>query len=161
MNYKLASIAFALTGVLALGGVGCSDSPGNQQQQPSPNARAEMPPTPPYTAGQPRLTGGTGQPGLNASTGLYGSIGHPGTNGSAGPVHGNPAFDEIAGNKGYVTQQDAQHDPWLAQHFSQCDANGDGKVTRQEYSQCRQGPSQNTMSSPPRPSPSGSALSLN
>ena len=48
------------------------------------------------------------------------------------------SFNDLAGSKGYVTQQDAQRDSWLGAHFNACDANHDGKLTQQEFAQCTQ-----------------------
>ncbi|HEX6612688.1 MAG TPA: hypothetical protein VF022_02335 [Rhodanobacteraceae bacterium] len=39
---------------------------------------------------------------------------------------------------GYLTQQDAAQNSWLGMHWSQCDADHDGKVTRSEYDACSQ-----------------------
>jgi hypothetical protein len=39
---------------------------------------------------------------------------------------------------GYLTQQDASQNSWLGMHWSQCDADHDGKVTRSEYDACSQ-----------------------
>jgi hypothetical protein len=39
---------------------------------------------------------------------------------------------------GYLTQQDASQNSWLGMHWSQCDADHDGKVTRTEYDACSQ-----------------------
>lgn len=46
-------------------------------------------------------------------------------------------FSLLAGSKGYVTQSEAQKDPWLSSHFQQCDKNHDGKLTRSEYRKCQ------------------------
>ncbi len=145
MNRKSATLLFALTGALALTATGCSN-PGDQQQNPSNGATAQTPPSPAYTPAQP-ATGATAmQPAPGGSMGAR-------QNGAS------PGFDEVAGSKGYITQQDAQRVPWLGQHFSQCDANGDGRITRQEYSQCRQGSGQDTMQQPPSMPPQGASTS--
>ena len=39
---------------------------------------------------------------------------------------------------GYIMRDQANSDVWLAQHFAQCDADGDARVTRQEYAKCTQ-----------------------
>ncbi|HET9836413.1 MAG TPA: hypothetical protein VFP88_08745 [Rhodanobacteraceae bacterium] len=39
---------------------------------------------------------------------------------------------------GYLTQQDASQNSWLGMHWSQCDSDNDGKVTRSEYDACSQ-----------------------
>lgn len=142
MNCKSAPLMLALTGALTLGIVGCGHSNNNQQQQPAPNGTAQLPPQPPYTAAAPAAGASTMQPA---------------TKGSAAGM--SPGFDDVAGSKGYITQQDAQRIPWLQSHFTQCDANGDGRITREEYSQCRQGAAQNTMEQPPAQPPQGASSS--
>ena len=140
MNRKSAPLLFALTGALALTAMGCSNPSGDQQQNPPNGATVQTPPSPALTSTQPE-TGATAM--------------QPAPGGSMGGE--SPSFDDVAGSKGYITQQDAQRIPWLEQHFSQCDANGDGRITQQEYSQCRQGPGQSTMQQPPSlPSQGGS-----
>ena len=37
---------------------------------------------------------------------------------------------------GTLTMDQARNDPWLAQHFAQCDANHDDQVTQSEYATC-------------------------
>lgn len=46
-------------------------------------------------------------------------------------------FSTLAGSKGYITQSGAASDAWLSQHFSACDSNHDGRITRSEYTECR------------------------
>lgn len=152
MNCKPAPLMLAMPFALTFGIVGCGSSNHNQPQQPASNATARLPPQAPYTATQPAPSATTAQP-MGA-----GSSGMPGSNGSVGPTGTSPGFEDVAGSKGYITRQDAQRLPWLQSHFSQCDANGDGRVTREEYSQCRQGPAQSTMQQPPAMPPrSGSS----
>ena len=50
---------------------------------------------------------------------------------------GKQEFSSLAGSKGYVSESDAASQPWLAGHFSQCDKNQDGKLSRSEYKHCR------------------------
>lgn len=140
MNRKAAPLLFALAGALALTAVGCSN--GGQQQNPSDAASVQAPPSPALTTTQPQA----------GSTAV-----HPVPGGSLGVE--SASFDDVAGSKGYITRQDAQRIPWLDQHFPQCDANGDGRITRQEYSQCRQGPGQSTMQQPPALPPQGGSTS--
>ena len=144
MSGKAAPLMLALTFAMTLGIVGCGPSSNNNRQQPAPNATAQLPPQPPYTAAQPA-------PGATAAQPMgAGSPGMAASNGSAGQTDMGPGFEEVAGSKGYITQQDAQQNPWLQSHFPQCDANGDGRITQQEYSRCREGPAQNTMQPPPQ-----------
>lgn len=37
---------------------------------------------------------------------------------------------------GTLTMDQARNDPWLMQHFAQCDANHDDQVTQSEYTDC-------------------------
>lgn len=136
---SLPLVAAALAFTLAA----CGGSHHDEAQQPAPGSTAQLPPQPPYTAAQPAPPATAEQP-MGA-----GSSGMPPTNGSAGAAAQTPGFEQLAGTKGYITQQDAQRSPWLSRHFAQCDANGDGRITRDEYSRCRQGPAQNTMQQPP------------
>ena len=145
MNRKSAPLMFALTGALALAAMGCSNS-GNPQQNPPNAATTQPPPSPAFTTTQPAAGATAMQP-------------MPGGSMGAAQQNTSPAFDDVAGSKGYITQQDAQRIPWLSQHFSQCDANGDGRITQQEYSQCRQGPGQSTMQQPPSLPPQGGSTS--
>lgn len=48
-----------------------------------------------------------------------------------------PSFATLAGSKGYVTKTDTQGHQWWANHFSKCDADHNGKLTRTEYAACR------------------------
>jgi len=41
--------------------------------------------------------------------------------------------------KGYLSQTDVASNSYLSSHFSQCDTNGDGKLTEDELSTCIQG----------------------
>ena len=147
MNRKSAPLLFALTGALALTAMGCSNPSGDQQQNPPNAATAQTSPSPALTATQPETGATAMQPAPAGSMG-------------AAPQNGeSPSFEEVAGSKGYITQQDAQRIPWLGQHFAQCDTNGDGRITQQEYSQCRQGAGQGTMQQPPSEPPQGGSTS--
>lgn len=52
------------------------------------------------------------------------------------PNNRSEDFSQLAGRKGYVTRSEASNDPWLSQHFSKCDRDNNGKVSRSEYQQC-------------------------
>ncbi|HJT98593.1 MAG TPA: hypothetical protein VJ696_09780 [Rhodanobacteraceae bacterium] len=41
---------------------------------------------------------------------------------------------------GYLTQQDAAMNPWLKGHFTMCDTDKNGQVTRAEYTGCAKNP---------------------
>ncbi|HLI17355.1 MAG TPA: hypothetical protein VKV22_03680 [Rhodanobacteraceae bacterium] len=53
-----------------------------------------------------------------------------------GARNGNETFSSLAGPKGYVTRSDAASDPWLANHFAECDTDHNGRITRSEYNHC-------------------------
>ena len=123
MNYKFAAATLVLAG--AFGAAGCSHN-NNPQQGPASNASTQLPQTPPYSAATAAHPMGT-PPAAGTSSGAAGA--------GTGPT---TPFNDLAGSKGYVTQQDAQRDPWLGTHFSACDSDHDGKLTQQEYTQCTQ-----------------------
>lgn len=133
MNYKIAAATLVLT--CAFGSAGCSNNGGNQQAGPPSGASTQLPQTPSYNAstGTAASAGTAGTAGMAGPASTTGGMAAPGS--AAGP---STSFDDLAGSKGYITQQDAQHDAWLSGHFSECDANHDGKLTRQEYAQCMQ-----------------------
>lgn|SRR5512141_445055 len=48
-----------------------------------------------------------------------------------------PDFNSVDVQKrGYITLADAGNHTWLKENFARCDANHDGQLTQQEYSQC-------------------------
>lgn len=123
MNRQRIPMAFALVAALALGGVGCSQQSGNNGAEPAAPGGATTS-TPPTTS--------TAQPAPMPSP--MASSAQPAASGSAGAA--GTDFGVLAGSKGYVTQGDAQRDPWLRAHFAQCDSNHDGRVSRAEYAKC-------------------------
>ena len=40
-------------------------------------------------------------------------------------------------NHGYLTPDDVKYNKWLSSNFARCDANHDGKLSQQEYANCR------------------------
>lgn len=54
------------------------------------------------------------------------------------PANPSGRFSTLAGSKGYVTRNGAASDAWLMRHFPACDANHDGRITRDEYDACHQ-----------------------
>lgn len=126
MNYKFAAATLVLAG--ALGAAGCSHN--NQQEGPASNASQ----TPPYSAATAARPAGTA-PAAGTTSGAAGTNNMGAMSSAGGP---KASFNDLAGSKGYITQQDAQRDAWLGTHFSACDANHDGKLTQQEYTQCTQ-----------------------
>jgi len=130
MNYKFAAATLVLAG--AFGAAGCSHN-NNGQQGPASNGSAQTPPYSGATAAQPMGTPPAAGTSSGAAAGSMGAPNGAATSGAAGPT---TSFNDLAGSKGYITQQDAQRDSWLGAHFSACDANHDGKLTQQEYAQC-------------------------
>lgn len=53
-----------------------------------------------------------------------------------GTRNGSESFPVLAGSKGHVTLREAASDPWLANHFAECDTDHNGRVSRAEYNQC-------------------------
>lgn len=127
MNYKIAAATLVLA--CAFGSAGCSHNAGNQQEGTPSAASAQQPYTSTGTAATP---GAAGTAGMGTAS-TAGGMAAPGS--AAGP---STSFDDLAGSKGYITQEDAKRDSWLSGHFSGCDSNNDGKLTRQEYAQCMQ-----------------------
>lgn len=125
MNYKIAAATLMLA--CAFGSAGCSHNAGDQQAGTPSAASAQ----PPYTStGTAATTGTAGMAGAASTAGGMSAAGS-----AAAP---STSFDDLAGSKGYITQEDAGRDAWLSGHFSGCDSNNDGKLTRQEYAQCMQ-----------------------
>lgn len=59
------------------------------------------------------------------------------TYGGTGAAGGGPSFNTLdRGHKGYLTRSDVKSDPSVFRHFSQCDTNGNGKLTRSEFQTC-------------------------
>ncbi|HEX7129983.1 MAG TPA: hypothetical protein VF217_07910 [Rhodanobacteraceae bacterium] len=108
MNKKIISI-IAAGGLSLVAGAAFAQSSSAQQSPP---------PTPP-PASTSGMSGGMNS-GMSSST-------------------TPPPFSTLdtQGN-GYLTQQDASQNSWLGMHWSQCDADHDGKVTRSEYDACSQ-----------------------
>lgn len=125
MNCKFTAAMLVLA--VASGVAGCSHN-NNSQQGPASNASTQLPQTPPYSAATAAQPAGTPAAGMSSS-------GAAGQGNMGGPT---TPFGDLAGTKGYITQQDAQRDAWLGTHFSACDADHDGKLTQQEYTQCTQ-----------------------
>ncbi|MGN6313396.1 MAG: hypothetical protein ACTHMO_06525 [Rhodanobacteraceae bacterium] len=114
MNKKIISI-IAAGGLSLMASAAFAQSSASQQQYP----QTQNPP--------PATTSG----GMNSGGMSSGSMGSSSTT--------PPPFSSLdtQGN-GYLTQQDAAQNSWLGMHWSQCDANHDGKVTRAEYDACSQ-----------------------
>lgn len=50
---------------------------------------------------------------------------------------GKTSFNSMdTGHKGYLTRGDVSADPNISQHFSQCDKNKNGKLSRSEFRAC-------------------------
>ena len=119
MNYKIAAATLVLA--CAFGGAGCSHNAGDQQAGLPSGATTQPPQAPPY-----------------ASTGTAASAGAASTAGGMPASGPSTSFDDLAGSKDYITKDDAKRDAWLSGHFSVCDSNNDGKLTREEYAKCMQ-----------------------
>lgn len=126
MNYKIAAATLVLA--CAFGGAGCSHNAGEQQEGTPSGASTQLPQAPPAASTGSAASTGAGMAGT-ANT--AGGMAAPGSAAA-------PSFDDLAGSKGYITPEDARRDAWLSGHFSGCDSNNDGKLTRQEYAQCMQ-----------------------
>lgn len=87
--------------------------------QPNPDTQQDV----------PRDANGNPQPSTNTMTG--------------GPRNGQPAapqpleFGMLDSDKaGALKLEQARNDPWLRQHFKDCDANHNDEVTKSEYEKC-------------------------
>lgn len=121
MNSKIISI-------IAAGGLALMTSAAFAQ---SSTAQQAPPQNPPPTTTQNGMQNGANQNGMdNGMNGMSNANGNSST---------PPPFSTLdtQGN-GYLTQQDAAQNSWLGMHWSQCDADHDGKVTRAEYDACSQ-----------------------
>jgi cytoskeletal protein RodZ len=53
-------------------------------------------------------------------------------------VVSHPDFKTLDVNsRGYLTADDVAHNRWLATNFSRCDANHDGRLSQQEFANCK------------------------
>jgi hypothetical protein len=112
MNKKIISI-IAAGGLSLMASAAFAQSSAAQQQQPPPAA---------------------------STSGMSGGMNNGMSSGMSGQsANTPPPFSTLdtRGN-GYLTQQDASQNSWLGMHWSQCDADHDGKVTRTEYDACSQ-----------------------
>ncbi len=101
-----------------------------QSTQGSQGSMGNPQTAPAYPSQNPPMSGSTGS-GSSMGNGMNGSNPSNGMNGAATP------FDSLdTTHQGYLTRQNAATDSWLASHFSQCDADRDGRVTRAEYTAC-------------------------
>ena len=65
-------------------------------------------------------------------------VSHAGGGGMRGAAAGSMSFNNLdRGHKGYLTRSDVASDPQIASHFSQCDQNKDGKLSRTEFRACK------------------------
>jgi hypothetical protein len=50
----------------------------------------------------------------------------------------HPAFESLdVNNRGYLTSDDVAPNRWLASNFARCDANHDGRLSQQEFANCK------------------------
>ncbi|HET9122486.1 MAG TPA: EF-hand domain-containing protein [Acidiferrobacteraceae bacterium] len=63
------------------------------------------------------------------------------THGNGGGMRGaagSTSFNSLdRGHKGYLTRSDVASDPQIASHFSTCDKNKNGKLSRTEFRACK------------------------
>jgi hypothetical protein len=53
-------------------------------------------------------------------------------------VVSHPDFKTLdVNNRGYLTSDDVAQNRWLASNFSRCDANHDGRLSQQEFANCK------------------------
>jgi hypothetical protein len=53
-------------------------------------------------------------------------------------VAARPDFKALdVNNRGYLTSDDVTQNRWLAANFSRCDANHDGRLSQQEFANCK------------------------
>ena len=53
-------------------------------------------------------------------------------------VVSHPDFKTLdVNNRGYLTSDDVAPNRWLASNFSRCDANHDGRLSQQEFANCK------------------------
>lgn len=126
MKRRHLSMIVALPLALAFAGAaGAQQAPQSQpQQQPQPQTQPMQQTIPPTSTETMQCASGTNC--YDNST----------TDRDANGNGMRNRFSSLAGSKGYVTQSEAGGDPWLANHFPQCDANHDGRLTRSEYRTC-------------------------
>jgi hypothetical protein len=50
----------------------------------------------------------------------------------------HPNFGSLdQNNRGYLTMDDVKYNPWLSANFARCDTNHDGRLSQQEYANCK------------------------
>ena len=50
----------------------------------------------------------------------------------------HPDFKTLdVNNRGYLTADDVAHNRWLTSNFARCDANHDGRLSQQEFANCK------------------------
>jgi hypothetical protein len=50
----------------------------------------------------------------------------------------HPNFGSLdQNNHGYLTMDDVKYNPWLSANFARCDTNHDGRLSQQEYANCK------------------------
>ena len=124
MKHRSLSMLAAVPAALLLACAASAQQTPRQTTQPQPQTQPAQPAVP--TTTQNIQCGNGGNCYDNNTTDRDSS-------GKSVRAHG---FASLAGSKGYVTQSEAQNDPWLSSHFQQCDRNHDGKLTHSEYREC-------------------------
>ena len=159
--YALLIAAMATTGFAqssgsagSSGSSAATDQSQSQSSSTSPTSSSSSSSNRGNTSGTSGTSGQSGQSGSSAGTsGQSGST--AGTSGSTSGMSGQSATDaqqrdphniQASGpetwgmlqghEKGYISKTDATPNSWLAQNFTSCDKDRDGKVTQTEYNQC-------------------------
>jgi hypothetical protein len=66
------------------------------------------------------------------------SLPTPSTVRAPNAVVSHPDFKTLdVNNRGYLTSDDVTQNRWLATNFSRCDANHDGRLSQQEFANCK------------------------
>lgn len=123
MSGKAARVVLVLAGALAL--AACGPGADNNQPPRRQSVRAgpaAIPPQEPSSASQPPSDNSGAAPATGASSGT----GAP-----------DATFTKVAGQKGYITRDEASRIPWLEAHFAECDTKADGHISRAEFDICR------------------------
>jgi len=149
--YALLIAAMATTGFAQSSGSGSGSSGSSSATDQSQSSSTSPTSSSSSSSNRGNTSGTSGQSGSSAGT--SGSM--SGQSGSTSGMSGQSATDaqqrdphniQASGpetwgmlqghEKGYISKTDATPNSWLAQNFTSCDKDRDGKVTQTEYNQC-------------------------